>query len=170
VSPLYFVVPYGHLFLAAFVAVCAIAGGAMIWRGRRPGRRYWRVAGIVALGFAAYLVHVTRDAEANVTWRPATPGTAPLVGRWSGDEGALTLSADGRYRCDAPGQCQLLSGDGRWTRERPSGDVILWPPAVGPRRYVIVSYRGRLRLIDFVTNRDEWNGQFVFSQIDSAAR
>ena len=168
-SPFYFVIPHGHLFVVAFLAVCAIAGGAMVWRGRQPGRRYWLVAGILLLGFVAYLVYVIVDAETNVTWRAPTAATAPLVGRWSGDEGTLTLSADGRYRCDAPGRCQLLTADGRWTRERPSGDVILWPPALAPRRYVIVAYRGRLRLIDYVVDRGDWDGRFVFSRADSVS-
>jgi hypothetical protein len=172
VSPLYFNsgFPFAYLAFATFLVACVIAAGAMLWRGRRPGRRNWAIAGILILGLVASVVYVNLDAEANLTWNPRLVGTASLLGRWSGDGSALTLSAEGRYRCDGQGQCQVLSGDGRWTRDRQSPNITLWPAAESPRRYNILSYRGHLRLIDFVVDPDEWDGRFVFSQIDSAAR
>jgi hypothetical protein len=170
VSPFYFVIPYAHVFLFAVLAACSLAGLAMVFHGRRPGRRKWMVAGGLVVGFCVYVVLINLEAHRKVIWRPTVAGTAPLVGRWSGDGSALTLSADGQYHCDGQGLCHVLMSDGRWTRDRESTYITLWPPAESPRRYNILSYRGHLRLTDFVVDPDEWDGRFVFSRTDSAGR
>jgi hypothetical protein len=164
-SPFYFVTafPFGYALFALVLLAMVIAGVAVMWSGRRAGRRHRIAIGLTLLALVACVVKVNLDEERDLNWNPDVTESTELEGHWSGDVETLDLTSDGRYRCVGRGECAVLGAAGPWTLIADGSDVAV----LNGRRYNVLSYRGRLRLINEVPDPDVWDGRFLFSAAET---